>query len=418
MSYELLNKLYYKDRQLFEKEYEYRKNTPYSVSLGLEINGGEAFYVNLPEFITQIPKLYKKYAELSRLCAELPGVAFESYQRKCLIDEIILTNDIEGVRSTRKEIINVLDSESNTAKKKRFDGMVRKYVLLLDDPDRPYTVDLKNSKDIRNLYDDIVLYEINKADWPDGEMFRKGIAEVVSGTQQVKHIGVHPESKIINYVDKSLSIFDNDAIPALYKIALLHYMIGYIHPFYDGNGRLSRFISSCLLKQEFNTLVALRLSYTIKNNKNEYYKAFDTANDPHNKGDLTPFIMYFSGIVEQSLDSLIERLNDGKEILKYYNNALKIKYDYLDPKEQRKTKDVLWYLVQNELFSNEAFDKKYLAKQLKTSPETAHRYIENLINSGAPITIEKSGRKFIYKLDSKKLSDYLADTNNMQQPHK
>ncbi|MFQ8601841.1 MAG: Fic family protein [Anaerovoracaceae bacterium] len=407
MNYEFLNKLYYKDNKLFEKEYEYRKNSPYSISLGLEINGGEAFYVNLPEFIIQMPKLYKKYAELSKLCAELPRVAFESYQRKCLIDEIILTNDIEGIRSTRKEIINVLDNENKSTKKKRFDGMVWKYVLLLDNPDKPYNVDLKNSKDIRNLYNDIVLDEINKTDWPDGEIFRKDIAEVVSGTQQVKHIGVHPESKIINYIDKSLSIFDNGTIPALYKIAILHYMIGYIHPFYDGNGRLSRFISSYLLKQEFNTLVALRLSYTIKNNKSEYYKAFDTVNDPHNKGDLTPFIIYFSTVVEQSLDSLIERLNDGNEILKYYSKALKMKYADLDPKEQKKTKDVLWYLVQNELFSNEAFDKKYLAKQLKISPETAHRYITNLINSGAPIEIEKSSRKFIYKLDSKKLLDYL-----------
>ena len=149
MNYEFLNKLYYKDNKLFEKEYEYRKNSPYSISLGLEINGGEAFYVNLPEFIIQMPKLYKKYAELSKLCAELPRVAFESYQRKCLIDEIILTNDIEGIRSTRKEIINVLDNENKSTKKKRFDGMVWKYVLLLDNPDKPYNVDLKNSKDIR-----------------------------------------------------------------------------------------------------------------------------------------------------------------------------------------------------------------------------------------------------------------------------
>lgn len=407
MNYELLNKLYYTDRQLFEKEYEYRKNSPYSISLGLDINGGEAFYINLPEFITQLPKLYRKYAELNKLCIELPKVAFESYQRQCLIDEIVLTNDIEGVRSTRKEIVNVLDSENKSAKKKRFDGMVWKYVLLLDNAGKPYTVNLKNSNDIRKLYDDIVLDEINKANWPDGKIFRKDIAEVVSGAQQVKHVGVHPESKIIDYIDKSLSMFDNDAIPTLYKIAILHYMIGYIHPFYDGNGRLSRFISSYLLKQEFNTLVALRLSYTIKNNKNKYYKAFDVVNDPHNKGDLTPFIIYFSNVVEQSLDSLIERLNDGKGILSHYSKALEIKYNDLDPKEQRKTKDVLWYLIQNELFSTEAFDKKYLAKQLKTSPETAHRYVENLIRSGAPISIKKSGKKFIYKINRESLSDYL-----------
>ena len=62
---------------------------------------------------------------------------------------------------------------------------------------------------------------------------------------------------------------------------------------YDGNGRLSRFISSYLLKREFNTLVALRLSYTIKNTKNEYYKAFDLCNNKKNMGELTFFSITF-----------------------------------------------------------------------------------------------------------------------------
>ena len=43
------------------------------------------------------------------LSAQLPDIAKEQYSRKCLIDEIVLTNKIEGVHSSRKEIGEVLD---------------------------------------------------------------------------------------------------------------------------------------------------------------------------------------------------------------------------------------------------------------------------------------------------------------------
>ena len=407
MGYELLSKLYYKDIQLFDKEYVQRKDGPYSVSLGFDIHGHEAFYVNIPDFVTMTSRLYKKLSEINKLCDALPKVAYKSYERNCLIDEIILSNDIEGIRSTRKEIINVLDSDKVSQKKKRFDGMVWKYVLLLDDAEHPYDVSLKSSRDVRELYDEIVLDEIEPINHPDGEIFRKDLAEVVSGTQQVKHIGVHPESKIIECIDNTLRIFERNDITELYKIAILHYMIGYIHPFYDGNGRLSRFMSSYLLKKEFNTLIALRLSYIIKDRKSDYYKAFDITNDPHNMGDLTYFILYFSQVIEHAEDYLIERLRDGKETLYSYGSLLKNKYKNLEPTEKKKTQDVLWYLIQNNLFSNEYMDKQFLANLLKTSTVTVHHYVEKLIESGAPIEIAKEGRKFIYKLHINSLVEFL-----------
>ena len=75
---------------------------------------------------------------------------------------------------------------------------------------------------------------------------------------------------------------------------------------------MSRFISSYLLKREFNTLVALRLSYTIKNTKNEYYKAFDLCNNKKNMGELTFFLNYFCDVIDESIDSLTENMESGK----------------------------------------------------------------------------------------------------------
>ena len=53
--------------------------------------------------------MYEKSKEVRALSAQLPDIAKEQYSRKCLIDEIVLTNKIEGVHSSRKEIGEVLD---------------------------------------------------------------------------------------------------------------------------------------------------------------------------------------------------------------------------------------------------------------------------------------------------------------------
>lgn len=407
MKHTPLSTIYYSDNSNFFTEYEKRKNSPYAFSLGIKIHDHEAFFLELPSSPMNISRIYRKFAKLSELCAILPKLAYESYERNCLIDEIILTNDIEGVHSTRKEVMDVLNAEEGSDKKLRFDGMIKKYISLLCDDNSSFGVSLKSSADLRKLYDEFVLDEIKPDNHPDGEIFRKGLAEVVSATQQVKHTGVFPEEKIVACIDEALQVLNREDILPIYKIAVFHYLIGYIHPFYDGNGRLSRFISSYLLKREFNTLVALRLSYTIKNTKNEYYKAFDLCNNKKNMGELTFFLNYFCDVIDESIDSLTEKLESGKEILDNFRILLDSKYGNLDPAEQRKTSYVLWYLIQNDLFSNDPLDRKQLASLLQVSSGSARSYVSDLINSGAPIVESKDGRKFVYKINSEELFLFL-----------
>lgn len=69
---------------------------------------------------------------------------------------------------------------------------------------------------------------------PDGILFRKENVNVVSSTKII-HQGVYPESKIIKDIDDTLSILNNPDLPYLVRVALFHYFLGYIHPFYDGN---------------------------------------------------------------------------------------------------------------------------------------------------------------------------------------
>ena len=106
-----------------------------------------------------------------------PSVAIEQYTNNCLIDEVILTNNIEGVHSTRKEISEILQDLSAHNKRNRFVGLVAKYAAL----ERRITIPLKTCQDIRKIYDDIFYEEIKTTDpenLPDGEIFRKSVVEV------------------------------------------------------------------------------------------------------------------------------------------------------------------------------------------------------------------------------------------------
>lgn len=70
---------------------------------------------------------------------------------------------------------------------------------------------------------------------------------------------------MIDFLNKSLDFLTNENnVGPLVKIAVFHYLFGYAHPFYNGNGRTSRFISSYLLCNILNQSIALRISYTIK----------------------------------------------------------------------------------------------------------------------------------------------------------
>ncbi len=296
------------------------------------------------------------------MCFELPEKALIQYRKRCLTDEIVLTNNIEGVHSTRKEINEILTDLSKKDRKKRFVGLVKKYAALSHNEEIP----LNTSRDIRKIYDDIFYNEINATDpgnLPDGEIFRKGDVSVYSPTQKVIHTGIHPEAEIISIMDKSLDFLENSDCDIMIRIAVFHYLFGYIHPFYDGNGRTDRFISSYLLSKHLNDLIGYHISYTIKENIHKYYDAFDICNHPLNKGDLTPFAEMFLNLVDISMKQLYDEIKDKLDKLNFYG-ALCPKLPNADHKD---IVTLYYVLIQAALFSEDGISQKELEDFLTTS---------------------------------------------------
>lgn len=406
MNYEPLAKLYYKDKSIYTKIYNERFNNEFSYHLPFEISGNKAFFIIDYQISRKIEEIYYISRQLDDILNQLPPIAFKYYINKNLIDEIMLTNDIEGVYSTRKEISQIIEMPDNSTKKVRLMGLVKKYQKLINGEKIP----LSSCNDLRLLFDEIVLNEIEEDEKPDGEIFRTGSVSVCTATDKEKHRGLYPEKKLIDFLNKSLDFLTNENnVGSLVKIAVFHYLFGYAHPFYNGNGRTSRFISSYLLCNILNQSIALRISYTVKNDKNKYYKAFDICNDPKNKGDITPFIYSFIDIIKNAAKSSLENLESLKQRLEYYSTIHENIYNFFENDLQSK---IVYILIQNALFSRKGVFIEELKHHLECSEATIRKNIKSLIKHGLIITTEREKNKMLYELS---LDDFEQFAENIQQ---
>lgn len=395
MSYVLLSDLFYKNKEEYELLYKKRLSSESTRILPVKIGTNNAFYCLCPEIYDMSLKIMQLDKAVSKVRLLLPVSALGQFTKKCLIDEIRLTNDIEGVYSTRKELAAIFEKMGKKSEKKRFYGLVNKYSMLISGGE----FDLITSPDIRDIYNELVLNEVVSdcpENAPDGEIFRKDMAEITTPTQKVIHKGAYPETKIIQLMEQSLNILNQKDIPILIRISIFHYLFGYIHPFYDGNGRTSRFISSYLLSREFEHLIGFRLSYTIKAHIKEYYDAFKNCNDEKNSGDLTPFIIMFLKIILESFENLYDALNSRRELLSKYVDIIE-KNDTLS----EENKDFLFIMVQVSLFSYEGITKKALCSELSISPSTVDKRLTKFKDW---LIADKSGRAIKYMLDLNKFS--------------
>ena len=163
MNYVPFLKARYKENNIEEK-YKQVFSSSDTIHLDFRIHDHPAFIVPCAEVYKTMLAIHKINTEVCLYRRNLPGVAVSQFARRCLIDEIVLTNEIEGVSSTRKEIGDVLD-QAKGRKNLRFLGLVNKYQKLQENE----TVPIKSCEDIRALYDELVLDENEK----DKHFYRK-----------------------------------------------------------------------------------------------------------------------------------------------------------------------------------------------------------------------------------------------------
>lgn len=396
MKFISLTKYFYQHTQEeYETEYIRRLEAPFTVHFNIPIHqynrksAYPAFLCYTGEILRLVEKFYKTYEQFLYTVNTVPPVVLYQFTRLSIVEEVKSTNDIEGVRSTKKEIREIIEKKG--AHYHRLQSVVHQYLELLGEEE----IKFDTCQDIRNFYDDFTHQEItreNPQNRLDGSLFRKEPVQIEAATGKTIHQGLYPESRIIEALDQALRILHSEEYPLLIRLALFHYFFVYIHPFYDGNGRTDRFITSYFLSRQFHRLLAVRLSIYIKRNKSRYYHMLEEADSERNRGDMTPFVMGFLEILIGSTEDTIGVLSRKNEQMRKYESRIDAFH-----LQDKLLKEIYITLLQAALFYGEGISMADLMKVTGKNRGTIQKRIDEI--PGNHLIVTKAGKTNYYKLN-------------------
>lgn len=134
---------------------------------------------------------------------------------------------------------------------------------------------------------------------------------VVKNSQTGEITFTPPAAVAVPLQVKDLLDFINTATPddihPVLKSGVVHYELVRIHPFIDGNGRVSRALSTYILFQEgYDIRRFFSLEEYFDNNAAEYYSALQSVSK--NEGNLTEWLTYFTQGVAIELSKIKEKI--------------------------------------------------------------------------------------------------------------
>ena len=223
----------------------------------------------------------------------------DDYSLTAIEDEIVSTLSIEQIDTSRESVRNVLSgfAPQNEAEN-RIAGMKKGFEFIADKNNRI------TAETVRYLYEIMVnpFLEDEKDRLSANQLYRTGAVHIVNQTRNVNvHDGM-AHNKLSYHMDELFAFIQTqDSMNDLHKAAAIHYYFAYLHPYFDGNGRMARMIHLWyLLQQGYSASLFLPFSSIIQKTKQDYYKAFDyTEKNVLISGrlDITPFLSYFADVV-------------------------------------------------------------------------------------------------------------------------
>ncbi len=220
---------------------------------------------------------------------------------------------------------------------------------------------------------------------------KSGRMQVVSGAYSRRET-VHYEAPVAARLDEEMKSFldwfngEDDTDPVI-RAALAHLWFVTVHPFDDGNGRITRAIADMsLARSEDSPQRFYSMSAQIQLERKEYYDLLEATQ----KGDLdiTPWLEWFLGCLDRAFNGT------EKILASVFRKAEFWKKHATAPLNERQ-RDALNHLLDG--FEGKLTSSKW-AKIEKCSPDTALRDITELVEHGILKKDEGGGRSTSYSL--------------------
>jgi Fic family protein len=236
------------------------------------------------------------------------------YNINAMVEEIQATLAIENISSSRESIRHILQGYApQDETENRLLGM-KKGLDFISDPSNRITE--------ATIYQ---LYMMTVGDFlePENQLAPghryRGDAVYIIG-EQIEHAGLPHQllpaamGQLVDWINRENQLND------LLKGVIVHFYLGYLHPYFDGNGRMARLLHLWMLVQQGYPAVLFQpLSHYINATRKAYYQAFTRVEDNCRISgilDVTPFLIYFMEAVYNQLTPQTAAKADGMEFIK------------------------------------------------------------------------------------------------------
>ncbi len=272
----------------------------------------------------------------------------KKFGEKAIEEEIISTAKIESIDYSRESVRNILKGFAPKDDTEiRILGMKKGFDFISDKSNKI------TEENIYKLYMTAVgNFMDNENKLLSGNKYRHDSVHIQSLSGEVAHTGIH-HSKLPQAMKELVSFINSaDGMNELVKASIIHFYIAYLHPYFDGNGRMARLIHLWYLVQcgFDNTLFIPFSSYIVRSVK-KYYEAYSLAeNNRKISGviDVTVFVNY----IADNIYNKFESWEITGDVFAKFNNALRS--GAITPKEEK-----LWKFVISS-YGLEEFSTKQL----------------------------------------------------------
>ena len=233
--------------------------------------------------------------------------------------------------------------------------------------------------------------------------------QVVSGRldRPTVHFEAPPREGLEEQLDDFLAWFENSrrdaSLDPLLRAGIAHFWFVTLHPFDDGNGRLTRAVTDLALAQgEQQAIRFYAMSASILDDRAGYYRILEASQ----KGtlDITAWLQWFLGTLLKSLEQALARIDRVLAKVRFWQAHR----DQMLSAEQIKVLNRL--LDGGERGFEDGISAAQYQAVAKVSKATATRHLGDLLEKGCIVRLPGGGRSTRYQVN------YAASEQGSAQP--
>jgi Fic family protein len=263
---------------------------------------------NLINLISKIDRFDANWTAIERK----EGQSLKELKSIATVRSVGASNRIEGNKMSDTEVDVLLQKIDITKLPDRDSQEVVGYYEVLDLISESYDNINITENHIKSLHNSLLKYS-TKDEWHKGNyklhsnaveaLFPDGTRQIIFQTTEAGYATEDAMRALVNWYNSETEVH------ALIKIASFVYEFLSVHPFQDGNGRLSRLLSTLLLlKTGYKWIEYVSFEHEIESRKNEYYQTLRSCQAQRPNEEVTLWMQFFLSCLSNIQSQLMKKL--------------------------------------------------------------------------------------------------------------